>query len=90
MSAEATAAAKPPFWGWRNRGSTNMVLAGLVAELREHGKRPVDLFNACDTDRDGLISAEDFTAGLRLSSTSTIQRRLSTASLMAVALLSHS
>ena len=42
-----------------------MVLAGLVAELREHGKRPVDLFNACDTDRDGLISAEDFTAGLR-------------------------
>ena len=59
-----------------------MVLAGLVAELREHGKRPVDLFNACDTDRDGLISAEDFTAGLRQLHVHD-QRRLSTASLMA-------
>ena len=39
--------------------------AGLVARLREHGTRPVDLFNACDADMDGLISSEDFTAGLR-------------------------
>ena len=42
-----------------------MVVANLLARLCEHGTRPVDLFNACDADRDGLISSEDFTAGLR-------------------------
>ena len=39
--------------------------AGLFATLRQHGTRPADLFNACDADRDGLISSEDFAAGLR-------------------------
>ena len=39
--------------------------ADLFATLRQQGTRPADLFNACDADRDGLISSEDFAAGLR-------------------------
>ena len=42
-----------------------MVGSVLLATLRQHGTRPADLFNACDADRDGLISSEDFAAGLR-------------------------
>ena len=42
-----------------------MVGSVLFATLRRHGTRPADLFNACDADRDGLISSEDFAAGLR-------------------------